>query len=731
MNLTEKQNEIVQSPLGAALVTAGAGSGKTRVLTHRLAWVIQNLGIKDVEVLALTFTNKAAEEMKKRVSDLLGYECGAFLGTFHSFCARFLRKYIEKLGSPYTSDFSIYNTTDTQKVIKEILSSNTFAGIAGDDPKDAVRKIEWHISNIKNNASGAEQDEILNSLDADFKRAVTAYNEKLKNNNALDFDDLLLKTLEILNSFPDLLAITQQRYKYVLVDEFQDTNAVQYMIAERVARAHGNIMVVGDEDQCIYSWRGASVKNISLFRRDFNREQGVSIYKLEENFRSSKNIVELAGKLVANNSNRIEKVLFSNRKDGVINLKQSLSERDEARDIAEMIAYSVQTGDAKYSDFAVLMRINALSRDFETQFLNYNIPHVVWGGFKFHERAEIKSLKNYLRVICNPLDSVALLDIINWPRRGVGEASIEKISELSGGADLYNTIMNIDSHAAAFPKKTLAGIKNFSNAVNTLSEIYNSFGLFELGSSLISTLGLDTYYDKKKEDELSRLENLYQLEKEIKDFAADNSGATLSQYLQSVSLASGDELTGGDAVTISTVHSAKGLEFKTVFIAGLEDGLFPLSRARNSEAEMEEERRLLYVAITRAREKLYLSHCIQRFMHGRTNFCIPSPFLNQCGFNVKRKLFDDGDNETNGAGAASYNRNKTYTAGFTDTKNEIKAKKDTVESLGFAVGDRVRHEKFGLGTVTGIIDKNIIKVQFETVGVKMLSLAFAAIVKLD
>ena len=719
-NLTDIQKQIIEAPLGSALVTAGAGSGKTRVLTHRLAWVIQKLGISDHEIAALTFTNKAAAEMKKRVSDLLGYECGAFLGTFHSFCARFLRKNISKLNANYNNDFSIYATSDTQKVIKEVLSNNSF----NDLTKDSAKTVEWHISNMKNGGDTfGYSDEIL--------RAIKAYDEKLSTNNALDFDDLLLKTLDVFEKCPEVLAQMQQRFKYILVDEFQDTNLIQYKIARYLAGEHKNIMVVGDEDQCIYTWRGASIKNIKLFEQDF---ENVETYKLEENFRSSKNIVELANHLVGHNSNRIKKTLFSSIPDGKISIGQCYNEKEEAQRVAEFIVSQVkgnkhqqtdETNKNKYSDFAILMRINALSRNFEEQFLAYNIPHIIWGGFKFYERAEIKSVINYLRLLVNNRDDVALFDIINWPRRGIGDASIEKIKSLGNP---YEIVVDIDKHAEQFTKKTLGGIKSFVHTLKSLREINDSFGLFELGGSLISTIGLDSMFDKKKEEDLNRLENIYQLEKAIKDFACDNEGATLTQWLQSVSLVSGDDnASGDDAVIISTVHSAKGLEFKTVFIVGIEDGIFPLARSKNSEDEMEEERRLLYVAITRARERLYLSHCSARFLHGERKMCLPSVFLKQCGFEIApTPEFRDSINATR----SHFSNHHTSSTLLPAKDDAIKAKKDTVESLGYTVGDRVSHEKFGQGTVSQIIDKNIIKIQFDIAGVKMLSLAFATIKKL-
>ena len=714
MKLTEAQQTIVTAPLGPLLVTAGAGSGKTRVLTHRLAHLITTAGIRDHEIVALTFTNKAAGEMKRRVEEMLGGPCNAFLGTFHSFCARLLRKYIPE---PYTGNFSIYNTADTQKVIKEILAANTFPELSA---KDSWKSVEWHLSKMKNQGMDAQEylKEIAH-LDScnDIVRAISGYEAKLRTSNALDFDDLLVKVHELFDKRGEVLDKLQREIKYVLVDEFQDTNVIQYKIAARLAAVTKNLMVVGDEDQCIYTWRGASIDNLASFRRDF---PGAKVYKLEENFRSSKNIVALANKLVANNLNRLDKVLFSNLDDGVIEVKTCFDEREEARTIAEKIAGEVQRGRAGYNDFAVLMRLNALSRVLEEQFLANNIPHIIWGGFKFYERAEIKSVVNYLRVLVNPRDEAALTDIINFPKRGVGEASIVKLRAADETA-LYDKLAGIDRYRDILPAKAVAGIKNFWFVLNNLRETYEGFGLEALGGELVSTIGLDALFKaSKKEEDLNRLENVYQLEHAVKTFAADNDDATLAMFLQSVSLvADADGANPDDSVIISTVHSAKGLEFKTVFVVGLEEGLFPLSRAKNSAAEMEEERRLLYVAITRAKRRLFLSHCSSRFFQGKSNDFLPSEFFEEMDlktdsvpFWVKKPYNEQG-------------RDTFSSRAFIEKKSSYEPKSDTAKSLGLAAGVNVRHDKFGNGVVLDIIDSNIVKVKFDIAGVKMLSLAFA------
>ena len=584
MKLTEVQKSIVEAPLGPCIVTAGAGSGKTRVLTHRLAHIIVEKGIPDYAIVALTFTNKAAGEMKARVEKILqensplvkgvaaqradgGFSCNAFLGTFHAWCARFLRRNIKP---PFTSDFTIYDAKDSAKVFKEVGEGN-----------------------------------------------VEAYKARLKSANALDFDDLLEMTYEILSSAPAIRESLQKSIQYILVDEFQDTDEVQYKIVQILANKHKNIMVVGDEDQCIFSWRGASIENLSAFRRDF---PDAKIYKLEENFRSSSNIVSLANRLVSENVNRLDKVLFSNIRDGEIEIKQCSDEREEAQNIAAHIAYAHSHDGARYRDFAVLMRLDA-SNSIEEQFRTFNIPYIKWCGFKFYDRAEIKSVNNYLRILVNPLDQVAIADALNFPKRGIGEVSVKKI--LAGDI-------------AGLSAKARKGYENYLYVLNQLREIHDSFGLFDLAGSFIAILGLDTLYGTGKDEDEGRLQNLYDHERAIKVFAENNPTATLTHFLQSVSLVQDADKTSlsDDTVIVSTIHSAKGLEFKNVFIIGLEDGLLPMSRAFESTDEMEEERRLLYVAITRACRSLHLSYCVSRYRKGKTMMNRPSRFLEECGFNT-------------------------------------------------------------------------------------------------
>lgn len=715
--LTDAQKRIVEAPLGAALVTAGAGSGKTRVLTQRIAY-LANSGFTPESILALTFTNKAAREMKGRVDKLLGFSFDVFAGTFHSFCARFLFKNIARLEG-YTKDFSIYDTSATQKAVKEVLKNNTFLELSKDD----VKRVEWMVSHIKN-----ENGNAADFCDGEMLKAVEAYNILLHKNNALDFDDLLVKTLVVLEKCPDVLLAMQNRFRYILVDEFQDTNTVQYEIVKRLSAIHRNIMVVGDEDQCIYTWRGASINNFKRFQKDFD----VAIYRLEQNFRTSHNIVQLANKLVANNSSSIKKQLFSHLPDGNISFQNFFSAWEEARFIVKSIRDNYESSKAMYSDFAIMIRINALSRVFEEQLRDYGIPYVIWGGFKFYERAEIKIVLSYLQVLLNPNDEVALFEVLNFPRRGIGDTSIEKIKVVSRDLTVscFEIISDIEKYANNFTKKVVGGIKAFRDIYNRLDAIHNEFGFLSLAEHMIGEIGLDREYTmSKNEEDHDRLENVYQLVVDIKEKIKQAPDLTLSTYLKTASLATDtDTPEVDDRVIITTVHSAKGLEFKNVFIVGLEEGLFPISRSFNRAEDLEEERRLLYVAVTRSMQFLQLSFSTRRMMWGKEEIiCRPSRFLKEMGFECNQE--ED---------AFGYKRDfRSMSNGYQGIKESsslpksetIVAKSDTAESLGFCVGDGVRHEKFGIGEVLEIIDKNILKIKFYEIGVKMLSLAYAKVEK--
>jgi len=628
MELTKIQQDIVTAPMGAVLVTAGAGSGKTRVLTHRIVHLMESC-IRDWEIVALTFTNKAANEMRERIEKMRGQSVTTFLGTFHSFCARLLRKNIEHLG--YTSNFSIYDSNDTIKVLKDVVTAGGFCGLG----KDAHKTAQYHTSKMKNEGMTLDEyrQEIAHIGECDeIIGIIKMYEARLRENNALDFDDLLTKTLELFDKAPDVLEALQNRFKYILVDEFQDTNRIQYEIVKRLAIKHKNLMCVGDEDQCIYTWRGANIENLKSFCRDFDP----LIFKLEENFRSAKNIVESANLLISHNTNRLDKVLHSGLENGDITIKTYYDERQEAQRTIEDVINKCKYEDKNFSDFAILMRVNSLSRIFEEQLLRYNIPYVVWGGFKFYDRAEIKQALTYLRVIMNPCDEVALFDAISLPRRSVGEGSFQKIMTYARENKIkaYDTLSKYvkGETEIKLTAKAKDGVENFVKVIDSLKEIHESNGLEGLATEFLVITRLMSAYKTGREDDERRIDNLYELVNAILGFAGHNPNATLEQYVQSVTLDTGEASAQEDRVVLSTVHSAKGLEFSNVFVVGLEEDIFPLERAKYNFSEMEEERRLLYVAITRARKCLTLSHATSRFYRGTRHYLQPSKFIEECGF---------------------------------------------------------------------------------------------------
>jgi len=638
--LTKVQEEIVKGGFGPMLVTAGAGSGKTRVLTGRIEYLLclsddfGNPILRDWEILALTFTNKAAKEMKERIEKSRGDRVETFLGTFHSFCVRTLRRYIEELGQGYTKNFSIYDTSDSLKVIKEVLEVKNYSYL---NNKDSAKIVQWHLGEIKNEGiTGKEYREIIKHRDDvdEVMDAVAGYEKKLRESNALDFDDLLLKTLELFEKAPHVLEQLQKRYKYILVDEFQDTNFVQYKIVRSLAMAHKNIMCVGDEDQCIYTWRGANIDNIKKFVDEFQP----GIYKLEQNFRSCQNIVTLANMLIQHNTERLDKVLFSELGDGDINFNAYYDDKEEARKVVQQIMLQHRAG-TKLSNMAILMRVNALSRIFEDELraCGFGNRYVIWGGFKFYDRAEVKTALYWLRLLANHSDEVALMEAIGFPKRGVGEASLQKIKEYAVEKKLsvFETLKSFVEQKECIlilPAKAKQGVQSFMTAFNKVLEVYQDNNLEELGREFTRISGLEQAFKTGKPEDEARLKNLEELVNVIVQYAKEHPDATLDEYLQTAVLSSGDTPDSNDQLVISTIHSSKGLEFDQVFIVGLEDGIFPLERAKDNFAEFEEERRLLYVAITRAKKGLQLSYAKTRFHRGERKWQKPSQFLKECEF---------------------------------------------------------------------------------------------------
>ncbi len=752
-SLNDIQKTIVTDTEGPILVSAGAGSGKTRVLTNRICYLIRVKNVDPHNILAITFTNKATKEMSERVFKMAPQSNGVTIKTFHALCASILRENINKLDG-FDRYFSIYDEKQQKNLIKEVISNLKL------DEEDIIQKSLYHISKAKN--AGLLPDEYLkeNRFDKDIDDIVKiyrAYQDRLKNNNSLDFDDLLLKTLELFYTCPNVLEYYQNKYKYIHVDEFQDTNLVQYKLLKCFAKNTKNIFVVGDEDQCIYCWRGANIENITNFIKDFSPK----IYKLEQNYRSTKNIIKVANKLIKNNYTRIDKTLYTDNIDGEeVKFKECIDENEEAEYVAREI-YMLKSKGVELNEIGVLMRISSLSRLIEEKLLNYNIPYKVSGIFKFFERLEIKNILAYLTMIVNPKDNSNVARIINYPKRGIGQATIDKLLELSINehkslVDLIEDFRNLDVSSAV--KSKLAG---FSDLIGELKAKYKNSNLYDFVEFVIDKTEIKSLYNTNSEEDIDRKLNIDQLLQSVKSYENLNEDATLIDYLESVTLQNTLEEEDNNelSVAISTIHASKGLEFEYVFLIGLEDGIFPLSRSKDNLDEMEEERRLMYVGITRAKNKLYVTRAKSRFLYGNRKNTLISGFISEMG--IENKSFDNQHFSSNSYNSIvnnysyneSYFNEKTsntysnygeYKEKLNDFKFQSSNNHDNLEKLQgilnkkinnqkknvdeYKVGVQVLHTKFGVGTIIKVDDEgtnNYVSVDFGKLGVKTLSLNFA------
>ena len=740
MNYNENElNQEQLAPLkqteGAVLVTAGAGSGKTRLLTYRVAYLIEEKGINPYNILAITFTNKAAGEMKERIAKMVFGADKVWISTFHSMCAKILRMDIDNL-YPFTKDFSIYSENDSEKVLKDIISQS---GINDDKFKKAVT---FHLSNWKNGNQSLHEYLSTHACEFDMNKIgliISKYQEKLAKNNALDFDDLLLKTVELFKKNPEVLNKYAQRFWYILVDEFQDTNTIQYILVKMLSSIHKNIFVVGDEDQCIYSWRGANFQNIFNFKRDF---QDVKVFKLERNYRSTSEIINVANNVIKNNSTRLNKNMYTTKLGGQVpTIYNAYDERDEALYVAKNIEKLISQG-YEYKDIAVLMRMNALSRSFEEAFLSYDIPHRIFGGFKFYERTEIKNIISYLRLFINAKDDISFVRIINFPKRGIGDGTISKIAQINYQNSLLENCLLLESC-----NDNLVLYKKLKDFICVYKKLANSHfdKISDFVENVIGDFKIREQYNPKDEDDLDRLMNIEQFVSSVKEFEQENSELSLGDFLESITLRSdNDEIGQGGSVTIATVHAVKGLEFKIVFVVGLEEGVFPISRALNSNNEIEEERRLMYVALTRAEEILCLTYCSKRYLYSGSQYQTPSRFCKEIGLlsldkienrgryydktssfnrqnlneNFKSYNFKQEDNNVN---KNFFNKNDF----FQQEKEEFKPKKDV--SI-YKVGQKVFYNRFGNGEIVNISDDGLVAdIVFEDFGKKSLMLETAQI----
>ena len=688
-SLNEEQKKALLQTDGVVLVTAGAGSGKTRLLTHRICYLIEH-GVSPYNILAITFTNKATNEMKERVAKMCN--SNIWISTFHSMCVRILRENIQYMDG-YDKNFTIIDENDRDKILKELLKKNNLQD-------DDLSKIDSHLDNIKN--KGLDIDEYFSSLQEyvnktdirNYQKVCYQYEDYLHKNNALDFDDLLNKTLFLFNNYKDVLLKYAERFRYILVDEFQDTNLVQYKLIKLLASVHKNLFVVGDEDQCIYSWRGANFKNIFNLKNDFD---DVKVFKLERNYRSTKNILTLANNVIANNSERLKKNLWTEKEEGSAPVVYTaFDERDEAMFVAKTIEELASQG-YSYNDFAVLMRVNALSRPIEEGLMTYQIPYKIYGGYKFYERAEIKIILAYLSIFVNPKDEISLFKIINFPKRGIGDVAITNLQNEAEDKTVLEYLLSDKFKFSRYYSK----LESFVENIKKLKEQIDSISLVEFVEKVVKVFKIAEAYAGKDEDAINKLGNIDSLISSVQEFEDENEGATLSDYLANVMLKSdSDDIQENNFVSVATIHSVKGLEFRVVFVVGLEEGIFPLARATYSNAEMEEERRLMYVAITRAEEKIYLIHACKRYVYGKSNFQMESRFLKELGIVDKKK--------------PKITANDNF---FESSKDD-----DSFDS-GYKVGDKVYLARYGEGKIVSISDDGFVgKIDFDDFGIKEIML---------
>ncbi len=736
--LNKHQREAATRIEGPILILAGAGSGKTSTMTERIAYMIEQ-GISKYNILAVTFTNKAAKEMRERVEDLVGNIEGMWITTFHSMCLRMLKMDPTKIG--YGKNFLIYDTTDQKTLIKSILKARNLS-----EKEFPIRGIMSTISHCKENILSPKK--YLAENEDNYRNRIIAeiyaeYDKQLRANNAMDFDDLLLNGWRLLNENPEVLDEYRRRFRYVMVDEYQDTNYLQYLIVKLLAEEHENICVVGDDDQCIYQWRGADIRNILDFEKDF---PSAKVIKLEQNYRSVGNILAGAHSVIENNRDRKKKKLWTDQEDGKkIRYYRAETERDEARYVAQEIENLKIAEDLEWSDFAVLYRTNAQSRTFERYLMDRGIPYRILSGMRYYDRKELKDMIAYMRLIINPKDDVSLRRVINEPKRGIGPKSVAALEDMAQamGKSMMEVLLD-GTGLSVFRGKTLASAEEFTDLVRLLSKEQENLTVSQIYDELLVRTG----YVKMLEDEGTvesegRLENLMEFKSEIADYEkeARENGETseLGDFMEKLALMA--EVDNHDetqnAIVLMTMHSSKGLEFPVVFLPGLEDGIFPGSRAMDDKDKMEEERRLCYVAMTRAKKRLFLVSAAMRTQYGRTDYTRESQFLRE----IDPKLLE-GDSVYRGrAGGESLGVSTGSWDGFRAEKPKkpfdmLKFAKEATKANvsaprggdDFHAGDKVKHIKFGEGLVIEE-DANTLTVIFDTVGRKKLAKGIAHLSK--
>lgn len=700
--LNPMQQKAVAQKDGAVLILAGAGSGKTGALTVRIASMLEH-GIRPYNILAITFTNKAAKEMRDRVDALAGAAAqDIWISTFHSTCVRILRREIDKIG--YSKDFSIYDADDQEKVMKEVFKE---LNMSITDKLFTVRSAVSAVSHLKEEMISWE--DYLKEVDkADIRswkisRVYEAYQTRLLRNNALDFDDLIYKTVYLFRRRPDVLNAYQERFKYIMVDEYQDTNTSQYELVRLLAAKYGNLCVVGDDDQSIYGWRGANIRNILDFEKDF---PNACVIKLEQNYRSTKNILSAANSVIRNNKSRKDKTLWTENTTGsVIHVFRSENDIEEAVFVSETIDKNAIGGKANYSDFAVLYRTNAQSRAIEDRFVKKGIPYKLFGGVRFYERKEIKDILAYLKLIDNSADTVAIKRIINVPKRGIGEKSIETAECIAVERNI--SLFSALGRAGECPELKARGKKltDFYNFICSLKKRAESLQVHELIAAVAEETGYKAELEADgTDDAMMRIENIDEFTAKAVEFEKTTEDATLSAFLEEIALVADIDSynENDDAVVLMTLHSAKGLEFPYVFMVGMEEGLFPGSRATSSgdPNDMEEERRLCYVGITRARKELFLTYALHRMQHGQIQYNAPSRFLAELPPELLDNRFKKPQNDPikhwSFSPAGGVKRN------IISNPYKSELSKPTNVEIDFKVGDKVRAPKYGIGEVKDI-----------------------------
>lgn len=732
--LNERQKEAVLATEGPVLVLAGAGSGKTTVLVNRIAYMISEKHIRPWNILAITFTNKAAREMKDRIERLLGDTAkDMWIGTFHSVCVRILRSCIDLLG--YRRDFVIYDTADTKTVMKECLRELDI-----DEKSFPVRNVLSIISNAKNDLMDAATFE--NVYKSDYRMSIIAkiyyrYQTKLRKNNAVDFDDIILNTVKILSENPDVLSKYQDKFQYILVDEYQDTNNSQYLLINLLAQANRNLCVVGDDDQSIYKFRGANIGNILNFEDDYSDVQKIT---LDQNYRSTQNILDAANSVISNNKGRMGKSLWTSNGDGnKVFVYTGTNEYDEARYIARQIKKHFDE-QGSFSDCAILYRTNAQSRVIEEMLMRESVPYKVLSGLRFYDRKEIKDIIAYLRVVYNPNDDVSLARIINEPKRKIGNATLEKARNIA--REKETSLYDVISHADDYPefKTAIKKLLGFSEIIKSLIKLKDTVTIEDLTGRILNDTGyMPALVMEDTTESKTRIENLGEFISVITEFEKnEETGNTLGEFLENISLVSDidgyDE--NEDSAVLMTIHSAKGLEFPIVFLSGLEEGLFPGMRSMESDDDIEEERRLCYVAITRAKEQLYITKTISRTIHGKTMPTTASRFFKE----IPVEYLEDKTTlqpkvakvmQDLGVRNASAPKKEVYmTKGF---GSSVKSSGSTDYSK-FKAGDTVEHRTFGRGEIlkaTPCGNDCILEIQFESIGFKRLMAAFAKVKKIN